>query len=51
MELPLISIVVQFEFVLKGRGFSRAVNALKITRGFSHCGDVLFKLTHYPNFD
>jgi hypothetical protein len=39
--------VGQFEFVLKGRGFSRAVT-LKINSGFSRCGDVFFKLTHYP---
>jgi len=41
--------VGQFEFVLKGRGFSRAASALKINRGFSRCGDILFKLTTTKN--
>jgi hypothetical protein len=40
------TVVGQFESVLTGRGFSRAVNA-QTNRGFSRCGDVFFKLTHH----
>ena len=37
----------QFESVLKGRGFSRAIKASKSIAALSRCRDVLFKLTHY----
>jgi hypothetical protein len=43
-------VVGQFESVLKGRGFSRAVNASKSIAALSRCGDVFFKLTHYRKF-
>src|SRR5580704_3234935 len=36
---------LSFKFVLKGCGFSRAVNFPKIIRGFSRWGDVFFRLT------
>jgi hypothetical protein len=40
-------VVGQFELAVKGHGFSRAVTR-KINSGFSHWGNMSFKLTHYP---
>ena len=38
----------QFEFLLKGRGFSGAVTVPESIALFSRYGDALFELTHYP---
>ena len=40
-------VVGQFEFVLKGRGFSRAVRCAKSIAAFSRRGNAGFKSTHY----
>jgi hypothetical protein len=37
----------QLELVLKGRGFSRAVNASKLIVALAAAGDVFFKLIRY----
>jgi len=46
-QWPEARVVVQCEYVLKGRGFSHAAIYLKINGGFSRRGDRFFRVHHY----
>jgi hypothetical protein len=49
VKLHEFQAIGQFEFLLEGRGFSRAVTVPEsVAALFSRCRDALFELTHYP---